>query len=663
MTYRADIDGLRAVAVLLVLFYHSKISLFPSGFIGVDIFFVISGFLITKIIHEAINQNNFSFITFYTRRLWRLQPVLIVLLLGSTLFAFLFFLPEDLISFSVSAAKTSLFTSNLFFNKVTSSYFAPETHQLPLLHTWSLSIEWQYYLCFPVLIFLFHYFLSNKTIKKLVFILTFFCCASSLYLSNKYPSSSYYFFFNRLFEFLIGSSLAFISKKERPVNYLIVNFLGLLALFSIFYIAAVDEILIKYPNYYALVVCLSTALLIALTTFSSKAWHVYLLSWRPIVYIGLISYSLYLWHWIVFSFIRYKEMSETNSVLIFALIVTFIGSHFSWRWIELPSRKLKIKFSYTLILLLLIPIAFTHLSKYLIYKNSGYPQRFGKEFASIYNTLNQWKSDQRPLCISHPEIDFSQCKIGSLNNNAKSAFLIGDSFSNHYWGFLDILGKDANLSVLAQGTSSCLALPDIYLFDWWKYKDTVYQDCYNQTKKYYQTIKENHFDYVILGQLWNNYYSNHIIQQLNDKRSLDLTKKRLKIALDEALSRISSSGARPVIIDNLVVMPPQIYNCFSKHIKLRQPYNPSQCSFNNHLTEDRLWFLNLFSEMQTKYPELILIDPSKVQCNEKICRGDISGVPIYRDKGHLTDYAAYQFGHMFLHQFKNPFISISKDFN
>lgn len=177
MNYRPDIDGLRAIAILLVLIYHGGLSLFPSGFIGVDVFFVISGFLITTIIHESLNKNDFAFFDFYNRRLWRLQPVFVALIVVTTLLSVLFYLPDDLIEFSRSARKASLFISNLFFNKTTTGYFSPDTHQLPLLHTWSLSIEWQCYLVLPLVMYGLYRFLNKGQVIYVVhgLAILFFC--------------------------------------------------------------------------------------------------------------------------------------------------------------------------------------------------------------------------------------------------------------------------------------------------------------------------------------------------------------------------------------------------------------------------------------------------------------------------------------------------------
>ena len=154
MKYRPHIDGLRALAILFVLFFHAGLSLFPSGFIGVDIFFVISGFLITGLIHSSLQSNNFSFFEFYNRRLWRLQPVFICLILVSTILTLIYYLPEDLLDFAKSARKTAAFISNQYFEQRTGNYFAANTNHFPLLHTWSLSIEWQCYLILPIALYL-----------------------------------------------------------------------------------------------------------------------------------------------------------------------------------------------------------------------------------------------------------------------------------------------------------------------------------------------------------------------------------------------------------------------------------------------------------------------------------------------------------------------------
>lgn len=662
MKYRPDIDGLRAIAILLVLLYHGGLSLFPSGFIGVDVFFVISGFLITGIIHDSLNNSRFSFVDFYNRRLWRLQPVLVCLIFFTSIVTLLFFLPDDLIQFSRSARKTSLFISNLFFNQTTTGYFSPDTHQLPLLHTWSLSIEWQCYLILPMAMYCLHRMFSRRNVIVVVYVLTFSCLLLSLHYSKTLPAQTYYQFSSRIFEFLIGSCIALIPLHKILIHRYILNLIGGLAILTILYIASMDHILQGYPNWYAFAVCAATGLLITIGTFYPTEFVGKVLSLRPLVFIGMISYSLYIWHWAVFSILRYQSIVETQSILLMAYGATFILAYLSWQYIEKPSRRFKhIKFRYTVVSLLLVPILTIHAIDYFIKKNSGFPQRFNEELVTIYQQLEQFSSSQRPLCISNNKTDiYTQCTIGAKKLNSKTAFMIGDSFSNHYWGFMDVVGQDADVSILAQGTSSCITLPGIYLYDWWYFNKQIYQECHNQTEQYYRMIQDNHYDYVIIGQIWSNYLSDSIINHLGDERSVLLTKKRLEISLDKALKIISASGARPILIKTTALMPENVHDCFFKHIKLRQAYNAEQCSFNLTLSEGEQWFEGLFDKMKLKYPKLILIDPKKVQCQNDKCTADINGIPIYRDAGHITDYASYQLGTLYLQKFDNPLSSSNR---
>lgn len=656
MNYRPDIDGLRAIAILLVLIYHGNLPIFTSGFVGVDVFFVISGFLITTIIYESLNKGHFSFLDFYNRRLWRLQPVFICLILITTALTLLFFLPDDLIQFSRSARKTSLLISNLFFSQTTTGYFSPNIQQLPLLHTWSLSIEWQCYFMLPVALYALHRLVSKKYITMTTYTLTFIFFLISINNSHSAPAQTYYHFSSRVFEFLIGSCVALLPSNRFSINQYVLNTVGVLALITLLYIASLHHILLGYPNGYTLGVCLATGLLIGLGKLFPSQSITKLLSFKPLVFIGVLSYSLYIWHWMVFSILRYQSIHETPIVLLMAYGTTFILGYLSWKFIENPSKRFKhIKFRYTFASLLVLPIAFTHMSSFLIKTHSGFPNRFSQELASVYQQLNHYNSAQRPLCIGDNNIDINaHCTIGAKHLDSKKGFMIGDSFSNHYWGFMDTLGQDAGVSILTQGTSSCITLPGIYLYDWAKYKNQIYQECYDQTKKYYQMIQEHHYDYVIIGQLWGNYFSDSVINHLGDKRSITLSKKRLEFALDKALKIIIRSGAKPILIKTTALMQDNFHDCFFKHIKLRQAYDSQQCSFKLTSSQKEEWFNHLFKKMKMKYPKLILIDPKKIQCQNNVCKADLNGIPIYRDVGHITDYASYQFGSMYLQKYKNP---------
>jgi peptidoglycan/LPS O-acetylase OafA/YrhL len=657
MNYRPDIDGLRAIAILLVLIYHGGLPFFPSGFIGVDIFFVISGFLITGIIHQSLEKGHFSFVEFYNRRLWRLQPVFVCLLVTVSLLTLVLFLPDDLIQYDRSARKTSLFLSNLFFNRTTTGYFSPDVLQLPLLHTWSLSIEWQCYLMLPIALYLLKRALRPQLFQLAIFGLCFMFLCLAMHGSTSAPVENYYQFSSRIFEFLMGACISLTPINNVSINKHVLNILGGVSCITILYVASLKNILPGYPNGYAFIVCCATGTLLALGSFRPKQQLVVrLLSLKPFVFIGLISYSLYIWHWPIFSLLRYQSIVETPGVLCLAYSAAFALAYLSWRYIEVPARKFKnIKFQYTVASLLLLPILLTHTASWIIKNNMGFPQRFNQELVTIYQQLDHYSSPQRPLCIDKNNADDAhQCQMGSNNADSKKGLLIGDSFSNHYWGFMDTLGQSANVSILAQGTSSCIALPGIMLFDWAKFKNRVHEQCYEQTKKYYQMIQENHYDFVILGQIWPNYVSDSIVTNINDKRSSQLARKRIDAALDKALQIIVASGAKPLIMNSTAVVKENFHDCFFKHIKLHQPYHSQQCDFKLALNEHEQWMNHLFEKMKTKYPQLVIIDPKEIQCPKGVCVAALNGIPVYRDIGHITDYASYQMGKLYLETFDNP---------
>nr|MBA2653073.1 acyltransferase [Tatlockia sp.] len=461
MKYRPHVDGLRAFAILFVLFFHAGLTLFPSGFIGVDIFFVISGFLITGLIHSSLQTNNFSFIEFYNRRLWRLQPVFICLILVTTLLTLIYFLPEDLLDFGKSARKTAFFISNLYFEQKTGGYFAADINHLPLLHTWSLSIEWQCYLILPIALYLLHYIVGQKHLAKVIYLITFLFFALTLHYSAVAPVKSYYQFLSRIFEFLIGSCVA-LTPQRFALNHHVVNFISLAAFVSLFYIARLQGINFGFPNWYAFTLCMATALLIASGEQESKPLCIKLLSLKPLVFIGLLSYSLYIWHWPVFVLIRYLDIQETATCTFFAFCLVAIIAYLSWRFIEKPSRKLsKTPFAYTLASLFILPLIVFYLSDFGIKKFDGYPQRF-QDNLRVYSLLKKYSSASREICISNfkkTAFVSSNCLLGAQNATSRKGFMIGDSFANHNWRFMDLLAKKAGLSVLAYSTAGCLGLP------------------------------------------------------------------------------------------------------------------------------------------------------------------------------------------------------------
>lgn len=652
--YRSDIDGLRAIAILFVLLFHAGISVLSSGFIGVDIFFVISGFLITSIINDSIKNKSFSLSSFYVRRLWRLQPALITVMIFSLLAAIVFYLPADFIDYMKSARQTSLFTSNQYFAHSTTGYAAPDTAHLLLLHTWSLSIEWQWYLLLPLGIMIFNRYLSEKSIKLATVLITVAMLGISLHLSNEYPNKSYYFLISRIFEFMLGSSLVILNQDQIKLDRVTASVLGCVSFVTLFYCATRENIILGYPDYHAVIASIASALLIFVGT-SNNSIASRILSLRPLVFIGSISYSLYLWHWPIFALGRYLGAKDDIRFKVIAFLTTFIFAYLSYIFIEKPYRTIKWSLAKSLSVLVFMPIVISMLLYYIVYKGNGFGVRFGSEYIHIESTLDKYAAPYRKFCIDGNDDGLDKkCIVGDIEAK-KKALLIGDSHSNHFWKFFDVLGKDAHMSIMTQSTSSCLTLPGVYLFDWWYFKNTVYQKCHDATNKYYEHIKTGKFDYVIIGEVWMNYANDNIINNLGDKRSIELARDRIEIAMRKSLDMIIKSGATPVIIKTIYTMPENYTDCFYQHIKLREKYIPNSCNRPTWDGDEKEWFSQLFVKLQQNYPTLIVIDPKDAQCSGHLCKTDLNGIPVYRDVGHLTDYASHEFGLEYLKRIGNPF--------
>ena len=328
INYRPEIDGLRSIAVVSVILYHAQIIInghqpFKGGFIGVDIFFVISGYLITSIIlKELLTTGSFSFKHFYERRVRRILPALLFVMLVSFIFAWIYLLPSSFVNFSKSVLYSIGFSSNFFFHFTETQYGAESSELIPLLHTWSLSVEEQYYILFPiVLLFIFKY------LKRDLFYILILSFLSSLILANWLsgyaPNLNFYILPTRGWEIVAGSILAYFElTKGRETKYKILNLvlpsIGLILIAQ--YILFTDNN-ISHPSFKTLPPIIGVCLII---WFSNKDEIVTkILSTKLFVWVGLISYSLYLWHYPLFAFSRIADFTNEDIIKIYAWFSSF----------------------------------------------------------------------------------------------------------------------------------------------------------------------------------------------------------------------------------------------------------------------------------------------------------------------------------------------------
>ena len=422
--YRPEIDGLRCIAVISVILYHAKITFFHTqpfkgGFIGVDIFFVISGYLITSIIlRELIDKGSFSFKNFYMRRIRRILPALIFIMLVSVPFSWIYIYPIDLISFSKSILYSLGFGSNFYFHYSGLEYGSPESLLKPFLHTWSLSVEEQYYILFPVvLITVFKYFRKNILIFLLLCFITSLALAD--WGSKNYPSSTFYFLHARIWELICGSLMAYFEVKQghRSQNKILCQILPFFGLFLISCSIFFFDNKIFHPSFYTLIPVVGTSLILWFTNKDDVIKKI--LSYKIFVGIGLISYSLYLWHYPIFSFAKNLEIFfDENFGKLFLIIITFILSIFTYYFVERPARRTN---SFKIVFLTLIVSAFiVSIYNTTVIMNDGFLNRVKVKNYQEKHTFD-YLTQKDKKCFGRRE---NLCKFGS---HKKEILLIGDS--------------------------------------------------------------------------------------------------------------------------------------------------------------------------------------------------------------------------------------------
>lgn len=436
--YRPDIDGLRALAIFAVVIYHlGKLS--KGGFIGVDVFFVISGYLITTIILNDMEAGRFSIAGFYERRVRRIFPALFACLAATTIAGYFLMFPAEFVSLAKSVIAATFFVANLFYAETT-GYFQVPAQTLPLIHTWSLAVEEQFYLLFPLALILLARF-GNKATVAVLTIAGFASLIWSELLVRTQSDAGYYLLAPRGFELLIGSLLAFNAVPEIKTQKTreVLSALGLLAILIPTFAYNKST---PFPGLWALVPCLGAAALIHTgrlqDTFASK-----LLSSRPFVGLGLISYSLYLWHLPIITFYRLQfELYPPFAMKIVLTALSLAAAYLSWRFIEQPFRTKAIAkerlqvFSFGAITatgVAVLAITIIH--------EEGWKERYAPEIRQLASFAYDPEGPMREgTCFmsraAARATDFQRDRCLALDAGKKNVLIVGDSHAAHLWAGL-----------------------------------------------------------------------------------------------------------------------------------------------------------------------------------------------------------------------------------
>ena len=448
--YRADVDGLRAVAIVPVLLFHANFAAFQGGFVGVDIFFVISGFLITGLIFPEVAQGRFSIRNFYERRVRRIFPALFAVLLFCTLVAAVLLLPGDFKSFGRSLLATTFFASNFFFYSE-SGYFDTDAHGKPLLHTWSLAVEEQYYILFPLFLLFFQRYLRGQQLL-FTWLVVVVSLLLSVTLTPTQPEQSFYLAHTRAWELGLGALLA-LGAFPRAHRHVTRNAAALLGAALIVVAVTSYSGSVPFPGIAAAAPCVGAALIIWAGTGGPNVVG-RLLQTKPFVAVGLVSYSLYLWHWPLLVFARYWTVRElTRLEAVAALAVAAIAASLSWRYVERPFRgKSGLLDRRTLFAVAAAVMAVTATAGAVVASRSGFPGRMDP----VTTALAAGADDRRPRdwTCGNRSIGAVRkhrlCRIGAASDLAPSFLVWGDSQARSLADAIgDVAAREGRAGLLA----------------------------------------------------------------------------------------------------------------------------------------------------------------------------------------------------------------------
>ncbi|MEZ8109538.1 acyltransferase family protein [Vibrio splendidus] len=654
LKYRKDIDGMRALAVLLVIFYHLDFPLITGGFIGVDVFFVLSGFLITGIIKQRIEDNSFTYSDFYLKRLRRIYPVLLVVMLVTILAGYFILLPSDFYKLSKSTGLTLISVSNFYFNNISSGYFGANTALIPLLHTWSLAVEEQFYLLWPITLVLLYKFISKEKIPLVIIASTILLLFLSQYLAINYKSSSYFLLPSRAFELLSGAALSLYLPKIPKTRKFVLDALSLASIGVIIFISLSISKLSTFPGFNAAIVCLASCIYLYTGQFNAVGNKLF--SGKIIVYIGLISYSLYLWHWPLISYVNYLSIDKTSSVKLIILLSTIILSLLSYHLIE-NKLRFKYKYSFKKTAALYFGVPFVLLAAFITVtkKTDGMEFRFTSQEESMIAAVRS----------GYDACKFDKCsddyKNALTNTVDKSQFLlIGDSHASAVKGFVNVIANDAKKSgsFYSEASTPFITQGIAFNANTNNVDREITAGIENLSKKIEQfegdtIVIANRFPLYLYGK--NEPNNDHRITVSKDLTPPTNSQEELKnywILFNSSIERLADNGKKIVIIYGIPELAKDLSKC--EILNSFTGINGT-CYIDKDKHLERIKAVDLeLTKLKSRMSNVVLINISDYTCNDRVCNTIIESTPLYRDDDHLNYFGSKLLGQKYLESNDNP---------
>jgi len=617
--YRADIDGLRAIAVLSVILFHINSHWIPGGFLGVDIFFVISGYLITLILTKEVDETQkVNLINFYKRRIKRIIPALLFVLIPTFLVGFFFLAPTNLLSLSQSMIWAFFSAANIyFFSSVDTGYFASGSHELPLLHLWSLGVEEQFYILWPfVVLVLLKYISSLK--KRIVLTSILFMgsliWAHSIIVSDQ--SFAYYMLPTRAWELLAGAIVALLVHSGFRTKSFFNEIMAVIGLFlvilSFIFVSESDAV----PGLAAIPVIIGASLLILSGT-RYQTFVGRILSLKILVAIGLVSYSAYLWHWPVLAYLRYTFTDIDVSTAIAVIVFTFTMATISYFFIETPLRKNDVSTKKIFLWYFILPAII--ISAMSLLTTQAIQQK--KQWVFPWNEINKFQSNIQPADLYKHNCQYRIFAAEAIYNEERcaypkgtkhtEAFLIGDSNAAHYLGMLKVFSDHYGFSLQNTTVSGCPIVIN-NSFDWvgptHKEGCTVYCASVLEEAKKYET--------VIVGGIWSEYYKEKGFQE----------------GFQDTIEQLAKNVKHIILLAQAPIFKGYSHECEMRKIRIK---NLDCATHFNHSLKDEI-SNELLRNIAKKYDNVEYFSIRQQLCNTTGCTPFINDVPVYYNAHHLS---------------------------
>lgn len=647
LSYRPDVDGLRAVAVLAVVVFHAFPNALPGGFAGVDVFFVISGYLISLIILKGLNHGDFSIKEFYARRIRRIFPALLTVIAVCLFAGWHSLFPLEYKQLAKSALTSLAFAANIGFWAET-GYFDGDAELKPLLHLWSLGVEEQFYLVWPLLL-LGAWRTGMRRLLQLCFALALLSLAASVVLTPRYPGASYFLPFTRAWELLAGSLLALASYHQHFhwTRAQLRDFFSLLGFALIVCGFFVIDSSRHFPGAWALLPVIGTSLLIA--TGPPAIVNRLLLASKPLVWVGLISFPLYLWHWPLLTWLRILSEGAPAATHIWgAISLALLASVLTYHLIEKPIRHQRKRW---VVPGLIASGALLMLGSSNIYHRDGLSFRLKDAQTREAAKSLEWGTEMRfgDQCAPYlPPGVGGECLIADPSR-PPDALLLGDSHANHYYWVLrqTLLDQGYNLMQIAAG--ACPVLKDFVAS---KDDKVLNGHCSGITAPALEfAVSASNIRIVFVASRWPSYISGREMKHAKGEysketarfggRQVTSTEHRHRLfeaALAAPLEMLKESGKHTVFLHSIPEMAFHPRECVSWSPNGWLSRTPrAHCFTSNAEIEERMKdYRPTLDKVLNRFPSLVQIDPARVMCDDEGCKAVKENILLYRDDDHLS---------------------------